>query len=74
MASSSSSTREFQLEKEIKRHEVSLDELSNLSSSRRVYQQNGNLFFLTTSEKAKTNAQKQLDLSKSELVKIQSQT
>ncbi|KFK36033.1 hypothetical protein AALP_AA4G068900, partial [Arabis alpina] len=71
---SSSSTREFQLEKEIKRHEVSLDELSNLSSSRRVYQQNGNLFFLTTSEKAKTNAQKQLDLSKSELVKIQSQT
>ncbi|KAG7594562.1 Prefoldin beta-like [Arabidopsis thaliana x Arabidopsis arenosa] len=72
--SSSSSGREFELEKEIKRQEVSLDELSSLSSSRRVYQKNGNLFFLTSTEKAKTSAQKQLDYAKSEINKIRSQT
>ncbi|XP_019091666.1 PREDICTED: uncharacterized protein LOC109132291 [Camelina sativa] len=73
-SSSSSSGREFELEKEIKRQEVSLDELSSLSSSRRVYQKNCNLFFLTTSEKAKTSAQKQLDSAKSQIDKIRSRT
>ncbi|CAA7048263.1 unnamed protein product [Microthlaspi erraticum] len=72
-SSSSTSAREFELEKEIKRQEVSIDELSSLSSSRSVYQKTGNLFFLTTSEKAKTNAQKQLDFAKSEIDKIRSQ-
>ncbi|ESQ30567.1 hypothetical protein EUTSA_v10011900mg [Eutrema salsugineum] len=60
-SSSSSSAREFEVEKEIKRQEVAIDELNCLSSSRRVYHINGNLFFLTTAEKAKKNAQKQLD-------------
>ncbi|EOA38711.1 hypothetical protein CARUB_v10010802mg [Capsella rubella] len=73
-SSSSSSGREFELEKEIKRQEVSLDELSCLSSSRSVYQKNCNLFFLTTADKAKTSAQKQLDLAKSQLGKIRSRT
>ncbi|CAH2036227.1 unnamed protein product [Thlaspi arvense] len=72
--SSSTSAREFELEKEVKRHEVALDELSCLSSSRSVYQKNANLFFLATPEKAKTNAQKQLKHAKSEIDRIRSQT
>ncbi|CAA0280974.1 unnamed protein product [Arabidopsis thaliana] len=70
MATTTSSDREFELEKEIKRQEVSLDELSSLSSSRSIYQKNGNLFFLTSAEKAKISAQKQLDYAKSEINKI----
>ncbi|KAL1209225.1 hypothetical protein V5N11_015977 [Cardamine amara subsp. amara] len=69
---SSSSDREFEVEKEITRQEVSLDELRSLSSSRSVYQKNCNLFFLTPAEKAKSYAQKQLDNAKSEIVKIRS--
>ncbi|KAG7656927.1 Prefoldin beta-like [Arabidopsis suecica] len=73
MATTTSSDREFELEKEIKRQEVSLDELSSLSSSRSIYQKNGNLFFLTSAEKAKISAQKQLDYAKSEINKIRLQ-
>ncbi|KAF2617258.1 hypothetical protein Bca4012_092071 [Brassica carinata] len=72
--SSSSSASELELQKDVKRHEVALDELSCLSSSRSVYQRNGNLFFLTAAKKVKIDAEKQLDHAKSELAKIRSQT
>ncbi|CAN6891138.1 unnamed protein product [Brassica oleracea] len=72
--SSSSSASELELQKDVKRHEVTLDELICLSSSRSVYQRNGNLFFLTAAKKVKIDAEKQLDHAKSELAKIRSQT
>ncbi|KAL0715581.1 hypothetical protein Bca4012_064903 [Brassica carinata] len=72
-SSHSSSARELELQKEVKRHMVALDELSCLSSSRSVYQKKGNLFFLSTAKKVKIDAEKQLDHAKSELAKIRSQ-
>ncbi|XP_015895738.3 uncharacterized protein LOC107429540 [Ziziphus jujuba] len=77
-SSSSSSWRERESEskvnlmKQIRSHEVALAELNALSSSRAVYQKDGNIFFRTTIQKAVTSEQKQLDLSKAMLEKLNS--
>ncbi|KAG6752006.1 hypothetical protein Peur_027950 [Populus x canadensis] len=68
MASSSSATgTNLDLMKKVRSHEVAIAELSNLSSSRTVYQKNGNLFFRTTAQKATASEQKQLDSAKAKL-------
>ncbi|KAF3976048.1 hypothetical protein ACB098_11G081300 [Castanea mollissima] len=58
--------------KEIRSHEVAIAELNHLSSSRAVYQKNGNIFFQTTIQKATASEQKQLDLAKARLEKLNS--
>nr|POF27173.1 hypothetical protein CFP56_08543 [Quercus suber] len=58
--------------KEIRSHEVAIAELNHLSSSRAVYQKNGNIFFQTTIQKATASEQKQLDLAKAKLEKLNS--
>ncbi|KAM7508930.1 hypothetical protein LguiA_019383 [Lonicera macranthoides] len=71
---SSSSPSDFNnnhlhLLKQIRSHEVAIAELSHLSSSRAIYQKNGNLFFRTTVPKATTFEQSQLDMAKAKLQK-----
>ncbi|KAL7609444.1 hypothetical protein Lser_V15G10554 [Lactuca serriola] len=56
--------------KQIRSHEVSIAELSVLSSSRSVYQKNGNIFFRTTVQQATASEQKQLDTAKAKLQKV----
>ncbi|KAL0008300.1 hypothetical protein SO802_009802 [Lithocarpus litseifolius] len=58
--------------KELRSHEVAIAELNHLSSSRAVYQKNGNIFFQTTIQKAAASEQKQLDLAKAKLEKLNS--
>ncbi|GAB4844208.1 hypothetical protein Ancab_037574 [Ancistrocladus abbreviatus] len=58
--------------KQIKIHEVAIAELNSLSSSRAVYQRNGNIFFRTTIQKATASEQKQLDLAKAKMQKLKS--
>uniref|UniRef100_A0A7N2LHG9 Prefoldin subunit 1 n=1 Tax=Quercus lobata TaxID=97700 RepID=A0A7N2LHG9_QUELO len=58
--------------KELRSHEVAIAELNHLSSSRAVYQKNGNIFFQTTIQKATASEQKQLDLAKAKLEKLNS--
>ncbi|XP_059457401.1 uncharacterized protein LOC132187195 [Corylus avellana] len=58
--------------KEIRSHEVAIAELNNLSSSRAVYQKNGNIFFRTTIQKATASEEKQLDLAKAKHEKLES--
>ncbi|XP_059651747.1 uncharacterized protein LOC132299255 [Cornus florida] len=58
--------------KEIKSHEVAIAELSNISSSRAVYQKNGNIFFRTTVPKATAFEQRELDTAKAKLQKLNS--
>nr|POE82183.1 hypothetical protein CFP56_75393 [Quercus suber] len=58
--------------KEIRSHEVAIAELNHLSSSRAVYQKNGSIFFQTTVQKATASEQKQLDLAKAKLEKLNS--
>ncbi|PQP92045.1 uncharacterized protein Pyn_18877 [Prunus yedoensis var. nudiflora] len=60
------------LTKQIRSHEVAIAELNALSPSRAVYQKNGNLFFHTTIQKAMTSEQKQIDLAKASLGKLNS--
>ncbi|XP_022719920.1 uncharacterized protein LOC111277766 [Durio zibethinus] len=73
-ASSSASTDpKLDLIKQIRTHEVAIAELSNLSPSRTVYQRNGHLFFRTTIQKAKSSEEKQFDLAKAKLEKLNSQ-
>ncbi|XP_028108678.1 uncharacterized protein LOC114307476 isoform X2 [Camellia sinensis] len=50
--------------KRIRSHEIAIVELNNLSSSRAVYQKNGNIFFRTTARKATAFEQRQLDATK----------
>ncbi|GFP88574.1 hypothetical protein PHJA_001001100 [Phtheirospermum japonicum] len=57
------------LQKQARVHEIAVAELNNLSSSRAVYQRNGNLFFRTTIEKATASEQTQLDIAKARLPK-----
>ncbi|XP_058225106.1 uncharacterized protein LOC131334206 [Rhododendron vialii] len=64
------STRD--LVKQIMSHEVAIAELSNLPSSRAVYQRNGNIFFRTSVPKATTFEQRQLDAAKAKLQKLNS--
>ncbi|XP_027160688.1 uncharacterized protein LOC113761765 isoform X2 [Coffea eugenioides] len=54
--------------KQIRSHEIAIAELNSLSSSRGVYQRNGNILFRTTIQKAIASEQKQLDIAK---VKVQ---
>ncbi|EEF38370.1 uncharacterized protein LOC8284260 [Ricinus communis] len=80
MASSATSSSSFSpasdpkldLVRKVRSHEVALAELNNLSSSRGVYQKNGNLFFRTTIQKATASEQKQLDSAKANLGKLNS--
>ncbi|PIN10362.1 hypothetical protein CDL12_17052 [Handroanthus impetiginosus] len=58
--------------KQVRSHEVAIAELNNLSSSRAVYQRNGNIFFRTTIQKATAFEQKQLDSAKARLQKLNS--
>uniref|UniRef100_A0A2N9INW6 Prefoldin subunit 1 n=1 Tax=Fagus sylvatica TaxID=28930 RepID=A0A2N9INW6_FAGSY len=58
--------------KEVRSHEVAIAELNHLSSSKSVYQKNGNIFFQTTIQKATASEQKQLDLAKAKLEKLNS--
>ncbi|OWM68003.1 hypothetical protein CDL15_Pgr017571 [Punica granatum] len=51
-------------------HEVSIAELSNLSSSRAVYVKTGNLYFRTNIQKAKALEQNQLESAKAKLEKL----
>ncbi|KAL1535863.1 hypothetical protein AAHA92_28591 [Salvia divinorum] len=53
---------------EVRSQEVAVAELNGLSSSRVVYQKNGNIFFRTTIQKATAFEQKQLDATKAELI------
>ncbi|KAL9420122.1 hypothetical protein AB3S75_037825 [Citrus x aurantiifolia] len=55
--------KEFQ----VKSHEVAIAELNSLSSSRAVYQKNGNIFFCTTNQKATASEQRHLDVTKRKL-------
>ncbi|KAJ9680268.1 hypothetical protein PVL29_019548 [Vitis rotundifolia] len=57
---------------QIRSHEIAIGELSNLPTSRNVYQKNGNLFFRTTIQKATASEQKQLDSTKAKLQKLNS--
>ncbi|XP_065873409.1 uncharacterized protein [Euphorbia lathyris] len=70
--SSSAPNPKFELTKKVRSHEVALAELDNLSSSRAVYQKTGNLFFRTSTQKAKAAEQKQLDSAKAMLAKLNS--
>ncbi|KAB5529671.1 hypothetical protein DKX38_019752 [Salix brachista] len=56
-ASTPATNTNLELIKEVRSHEVAIAELSNLSSSRAVYQKNGNLFFRTTAQKATASEQ-----------------
>ncbi|KAI3728252.1 hypothetical protein L6452_16885 [Arctium lappa] len=56
--------------KKIRSHEVSIAELSALSSSRAVYQKNGNIFFRISAQQATASEQKQLDTAKAKLQKV----
>ncbi|CBI38207.3 unnamed protein product, partial [Vitis vinifera] len=57
---------------QIRSHETAIGELSNLPTSRNVYQKNGNLFFRTTIQKATASEQKQLNSAKAKLQKLNS--
>ncbi|KAK9076151.1 hypothetical protein SSX86_004484 [Deinandra increscens subsp. villosa] len=56
--------------KQVRSHEVSIAELSALSSSRTVYQKNGNIFFRTSVQQATASEKKQLDTLKAKLQKL----
>ncbi|CAM8899432.1 unnamed protein product [Rhodiola kirilowii] len=53
--------RRIELVKQMREHEVAVVELSSLSTSRAVYQKQGNIYFRTTAQKAKASEQKLLD-------------
>lgn len=60
------------LTKQIRSHEIAVVELGSLPSSRAVYQKHGNIFFRTTVQKATANQQKQVNLAKAKLQKLNS--
>ncbi|KAH9604569.1 hypothetical protein KSS87_006406 [Heliosperma pusillum] len=55
------------LKREIRQHEVAIEELNNLASSRSVYVKKGNIFFRTSTEKATTSVKRQLDAAKKKM-------
>ncbi|KAL6575583.1 hypothetical protein OROHE_000960 [Orobanche hederae] len=69
VAPSNSPSLDDDLLKQVKSHEVAVAELTHLSSSRAVYQRNGNIFFRTTIEKATAYEQKELGIAKARLQK-----
>ncbi|XP_077234818.1 prefoldin chaperone subunit family protein [Tasmannia lanceolata] len=62
----------LKLGKKIRSHEVAVDELNNLSTSRVVYQKSGNIFFRTSIRAAAAAEQRQVDLAKAQLQKLNS--
>ncbi|KAG8080697.1 hypothetical protein GUJ93_ZPchr0007g3073 [Zizania palustris] len=62
--------KKVELMKEIRAHEVAIGELNNLPPSRVVYQKTCNLFFRKSIKLAVTSEQKQIDLAKSRLEKL----
>ncbi|WVZ63009.1 hypothetical protein U9M48_012689 [Paspalum notatum var. saurae] len=62
--------KKVELMKEIRAHEVAIAELENLHPSRGVYQKAGNIFFRKSVKSVVTTEQKQLDLAKARLSKL----
>jgi len=62
--------KKVELMKEIRAHEVAIAELQNLHPSRAVYQKAGNIFFRKSVKSVVTTEQKQLDLAKAGLSKL----
>ncbi|KAG6593773.1 hypothetical protein SDJN03_13249, partial [Cucurbita argyrosperma subsp. sororia] len=62
--------QKLEITKEMRSHEVSIAELNHLSSTRAVFQKNGNIFFRTTVQKATTSEQKKLDAARAKLQKL----
>jgi len=62
--------KKVELMKEIRAHEVAIAELQNLHPSRAVYQKAGNIFFRKSVKSVVTREQKQLDLAKAGLSKL----
>ncbi|THU48940.1 hypothetical protein C4D60_Mb06t04290 [Musa balbisiana] len=59
-----------ELRGKIRGHEVAIGELEHLQPSRAVYQKSGNIFFRRSIKTAIASEQKQLDLAKSQLQKL----
>uniref|UniRef100_A0A9I9DMJ4 Prefoldin subunit 1 n=1 Tax=Cucumis melo TaxID=3656 RepID=A0A9I9DMJ4_CUCME len=64
--------QKLEITKQMRSLEVAIAELNHLSSTRAVYQKNGNLFFRTTVQKATTSEQKKLDAAKARLERLNS--
>ncbi|CAM0958383.1 unnamed protein product [Alopecurus aequalis] len=62
--------KKMELMKEIRAHEVAISELNNLPPSRAAYQKTCNIFFRTNIKTAVMSAQKQLDMAKGRLHKL----
>lgn len=62
----------LEITKQMRRYEVAIAELNHLSSSRAVFQKNGNIFFRTTIQKATTSEQKKLDAARAKLERLNS--
>ncbi|KAG2633372.1 uncharacterized protein LOC120659931 [Panicum virgatum] len=62
--------KKVELMKEVRAHEVAIAELQNLHPSRAVYQKAGNIFFRKSVKSVVTTEQKQLDLAKAGLSKL----
>ncbi|KAL9245195.1 hypothetical protein vseg_018873 [Gypsophila vaccaria] len=55
------------LKREMRLHEVAIEELNHLASSRSVYVKKGNILFRTSIEKASASEKRQLDLAKKKM-------
>ncbi|KAL6848177.1 hypothetical protein ACP4OV_022305 [Aristida adscensionis] len=62
--------KKVELMKEVRAHEVAISELNSLHPSRAVYQKAGNIFFRKSVKSAVASEQKQLDLAKARLNKL----
>ncbi|KAK3124901.1 hypothetical protein QOZ80_7BG0595830 [Eleusine coracana subsp. coracana] len=62
--------KKVELMKEVKAHEVAISELNSLPPSRPVYQKTGNIFFRKSIKSVVTAEQKQLDLARDRLNKL----
>ncbi|KAK3126948.1 hypothetical protein QOZ80_7AG0565690 [Eleusine coracana subsp. coracana] len=62
--------KKVELMKEVRAHEVAISELNSLPPSRPVYQKTGNIFFRKSIKSVVTAEQKQLDLARDRLNKL----
>ncbi|KAL6611243.1 hypothetical protein ACP70R_022906 [Stipagrostis hirtigluma subsp. patula] len=62
--------KKVELMKEVRAHQVAIAELNSLHPSRAVYQKAGNIFFRKSVKSVVTSEQKQLDLAKARLNKL----
>ncbi|XP_062190086.1 uncharacterized protein LOC133893136 [Phragmites australis] len=62
--------KKVELMKETRAHQVAIAELESLHPSRAVYQKAGNIFFRKSVKSAVASEQKQLDLAKDRLNKL----